>query len=699
MIHYNIYKIGQYFNDNPNAQLREILDQEDLLESKQNIKLFGELNSVTKSPERFWEMLQIINLMPKENEEVIPYKYNLIVISRYPFLVSEIIGSKEELIINYFFDQKGPEEFEFLNMLFKTIDRDFIDNTLAGYVAKILKALIEKRGISLWKYLLNSQKESQYVFKDLIKLLDVPQIAEIIYNLIRLDIIKDEGEEVYIDQRLQLLTRIIDYLQSKSYNGVIVENVSYILQNILTETIDDDERAQFINTILSSSLRYDSIYISKSSSMIKILIIILEYIQRDIQAGENKIFINYLLIQEVGINLVDLLNLDLNLTPFPTSYGANQEPLGQFKLQLVELYLKIVKMNDSQIIPYIQHQNVCFAIMQLILKHQFNNAIQNLFLELIQLVMKNDAYQQIQEAYNAANLMGFFIFLNQQEKYQVGSIKKQITKGYQGMANKLSYILKGDFQDENWTAYLQNHQQIFQNENTYLLGQNPNSYENEEQEEALMQSIKFTSDNNIIKQTEVVEQNNNQQQQQQQQQQQPQQQQQIIQQQIPSIQFQESDQKNIIIQQQEMKVQQDNSTIVSSQKFGEIDNIFQDQEEIKNQNDVNAKIEEVLERDEYKNPDAADRVLNDHVKTKAKNEKNSKSGELEINKCDSRLKRRGTVSYSEKPPKPEKPSSPKKRNSFDQNDKNNEHLTPKNKLCQNQTFSPQQQLQSWDKNK
>lgn len=45
-------------------------------------------------------------------------------------------------------------------MLFKTIDRDFIDNTLAGYVAKILKALIEKRGISLWKYLLNSQKES-----------------------------------------------------------------------------------------------------------------------------------------------------------------------------------------------------------------------------------------------------------------------------------------------------------------------------------------------------------------------------------------------------------------------------------------------------------------------------------------------------------------------------------------------------------
>lgn len=60
--------------------------------------------------------------------------------------MSEIIGSKEELIIDYFFSPRGLEEFEFLNFLFKIIDRDYIDNTLAGYFGKIMKAIIDKRG-------------------------------------------------------------------------------------------------------------------------------------------------------------------------------------------------------------------------------------------------------------------------------------------------------------------------------------------------------------------------------------------------------------------------------------------------------------------------------------------------------------------------------------------------------------------------
>ena len=74
---------------------------------------------------------------------------NLYEYIRYPVIVSELFGSKDELMIDYFFDQKGPEEFEFLNYLFKIVDRDWIDDTLAGYFNKILKAIIDKRGLNV----------------------------------------------------------------------------------------------------------------------------------------------------------------------------------------------------------------------------------------------------------------------------------------------------------------------------------------------------------------------------------------------------------------------------------------------------------------------------------------------------------------------------------------------------------------------
>ncbi|CAD8089731.1 unnamed protein product [Paramecium primaurelia] len=651
-------KFGQFINDNPDVELRILLDQEELLDSKQNIKLFGEF--VTKSPERFWEMLQIINLKQKDNEEVIPNKY--------PFIVSEIIGSKEDQIINYFFDQQGPEEFEFLNLLFKTIDRDYIDNTLAGYMAKILKAIIEKKGLSLWKYLINPQKESQYILKDLIKHLDVLHIADIIFNLIRMDTIREEGAEAYLNQRLQLLLRIIDYMQQKHDNVMIVENVSYILQNILTETIENEERIQFIYYILNSTLNFDSIVVSKSSKLIKIMIIILETIERDNQNGRNNIAYNYSLLQNIAYNLVNLLNLEIYLTPFQTSYGIYQEPLGQFKLQLIEFYLIVLKQNEQNIMPQFSHSNICYQIMQLILKHEFNNAIQNLFVEIISLVMKNNEYNQIKEDYIKANIYGFLIYLNQQQKYQVGSIKKFITKGFQGMANKLSFLLKDDFQEENWNFYIQNQKDIFNIENTYLFGFNPNYVEDAYKEEELIQSIKFTNDqinDTKILQFGKIEQQNTEVIQRDVQQPIEQQNteviqrdvQQTIEQQLP----QKETQQSIIIMEQKSEVQitqTNNSEQLSNLVFGQIDinnNVAQVEsvnpnDEINQSiqideepNNITAEIQKVLKNNKYQDPDYPDRVVNDFYKAKAMNEKNINSGNLDQELIQNRP-RRGTVS-------------------------------------------------------
>ncbi|CAD8197748.1 unnamed protein product [Paramecium pentaurelia] len=633
-------KLRQFINDNPDVELRILLDQEELLDSKQNIKLFGEF--VTKSPERFWEMLEIINLKQKDNEEVIPNKY--------PFIVSEIIGSKEDQIIDYFFDQKGPEEFEFLNLLFKTIDRDFIDNTLAGYMAKILKAIIEKKGLSLWNYLINPQKESQYILKDLIKHLDVLNIADIIFNLIRMDTIREEGAEAYLNQRIQLLLRIIDYMQQKHDNVMIVENVSYILQNILTETIENEERIQFMYYILNSTLNFDSIVISKSSKLIKIMIIILETIERDNQNGENKIVYNYSLLQNIAFNLVNLLNLEIYLTPFQTSYGIYQEPLGQFKLQLIEFYLIVLKQNEQNIMPLFSHSNICYEIMQLILKHEFNNAIQNLFVEIISLVMKNNEYNQIKQDYIKANISGFLIYLNQQQKYQVGSIKKCITKGFQGMANKLSFLLKDDFQEENWNFYISNQKEIFNIENTYLFGFNPNYVEDAQKEEELIQSIKFSTDqiNDTkllqfghieLQNIEVIQRDA----------------QQPIEQQIP----QKETQQNIIIMEQKSEVQitqTNNGEQLSNLVFGQIDINNVAQVEIVNPDDeinqsiqiddeqknITAEIQKVLKLNEYVDPDYPDRVVNDFYKAKAMNEKNFNSGNLDQELLENRP-RRSTV--------------------------------------------------------
>ncbi|CAD8104985.1 unnamed protein product [Paramecium sonneborni] len=485
--------IDQYFKDNPNAKIRDALDQEELLNTKQNCRLFGEY--VTQTPERFWEMLSIIIIIEDDDLESIPKKY--------PFIVSEIIGSKEELIIDYFFSPRGLEEFEFLNFLFKIIDRDYIDNTLAGYFGKIMKAIIDKRGFHLWQYLTYPQKESQNVLEDFIKHLDVHHIADILFNLIRFDTVRQENGDVYLYQRSELLLRIIYYMQNKNYDNLVVENVCYILRNILTEISDNEEKEIFIQQIMNSSLQYNTFFISKSSDLVDLFIVLLDYTQQEHKPIQNRIIYNYTLLQELSYYLVDLLKTQLNLSQFQTTYGINQEPLGQFKLKLIEFYLKVLKLNDLQLINCFQHSYVCLAIMQLIQKHEFNNKIQNLFLEIIQLVMKNQEYNEIKQAYLEANVLGFLEELNSQYKYQVGLIKKQITKGFQGMANQLSYVLKDDFQEEKWQIYINRQQTIFQNENQYLLGQNPN-YINENEEEInnqIVQSMTLSSDQNTIRQS------------------------------------------------------------------------------------------------------------------------------------------------------------------------------------------------------
>ncbi|CAD8119446.1 unnamed protein product [Paramecium sonneborni] len=471
--------LSKFIKENPNAQITEVLDQDDQWDSKQNGKIFGEY--VTQYPERFWEMLKIIYNSEDVDVENIQKKY--------PFFISEIIGRKEEFIIDYFFYSKGPEQCESLNFLFKTIDRDCIDYTQAGYFCKIVKAIIDKRGFDLWQYLINPQKESKNVLEDFIKHLDVFHIADILFNLIRFDTIRNEGDDVFLNQRISLLLRIIDSMQQKSYNSLIVENVCYILKNLLTETNEIKEKEQFISSILNSKLQFSCFPTSKSSELIDLLIVILEQIWQDHNFVNQQGKYNYYLLQEFSYNLVDLLKIELNLPPFQTSYGTYQIPLGQFKIKLIEFYCKVLKQNNLNIINYFQHQNICFTIMELIQKHYFNNSIQNLFLEIVEQVMQNEDQIEIRQAYIDANICGFLQYLNYYERQQVGQIKKQITIGFQGMVNRLSYLLKNEFKEESWQNYINRLQNIFQNENSYLLGQNPNCIEDEETTTNLISSL------------------------------------------------------------------------------------------------------------------------------------------------------------------------------------------------------------------
>lgn len=87
--------------------------------------------------------------------------YLFILLIRYPFMLSEVFASENSQMIDYFFEpDKNVQEWEaheekrvtFLPRLFEFLDADYLNVTSAGYFAKVVGAIIRRRGFDVKYY-------------------------------------------------------------------------------------------------------------------------------------------------------------------------------------------------------------------------------------------------------------------------------------------------------------------------------------------------------------------------------------------------------------------------------------------------------------------------------------------------------------------------------------------------------------------
>ncbi|CAD8203547.1 unnamed protein product [Paramecium octaurelia] len=457
-----------------NCTLETILDEDTLQEIKINgATKFG--NFVTKNIETFSKMVGY--LCVNEDEE-----YNEKTQIRYPFMISEAIGNENIPIIDYLFeaDKSSPnyeqnEEIrrEFLPKIFDILDRDYLNVTLASYLSKVVCAIIRRRGFDLWRFL--SQPEHKSILSNLIKNLDVFHVAEIIEKLIILDTNQEQqdNQTVFLEERSDLLRRVIRVFEYKTHQNDITDNCSHIIIEILNKT-------ELFLSVLNIPEKFFAIALNSSSAtVVSVLITLLEATHRYVQQQQEKnpsyqfSYNQYYPIAQEFKNA--LLAEKISISAFNTTYGLTQQPFSQMKLKLLQLYLTILRFNDIDLINQFDHKGIYAQLMKFIIEYEFNNQLQNHFYEITVFIFDRPQFEDIQNDFLSLDLASFIMKYNRYEKEIIGALNSQIRRGYVGILSKLAYYFIHKFdKNQQWNQYVEEVLESVRNvENQYMLGVNP----------------------------------------------------------------------------------------------------------------------------------------------------------------------------------------------------------------------------------
>ena len=101
----------------------------------------------------------LISYLTQHIYEMTPYKEAY----KYPFIASEILSSKNRLIVRTLFDVPKQEEDNNILNLFKVLDnKDILNTTIPGYIHKIISSHIENE--KLYDNMITNNNNKNYIF-------------------------------------------------------------------------------------------------------------------------------------------------------------------------------------------------------------------------------------------------------------------------------------------------------------------------------------------------------------------------------------------------------------------------------------------------------------------------------------------------------------------------------------------------------
>ncbi|CAD8168025.1 unnamed protein product [Paramecium pentaurelia] len=486
-----------------NLTLETILNEEDILSELKNQSSGKFADFIVQHPNEYNKMINYItnDVTDKEQDKNTSIKY--------PFLISEILGSENEKLINFLFEKQGDisqeeiqnpledqptesqhQEFQqdneklrsnLLPDLLSLLQNDSLLITQAGYFTKIISAIIHKRGYDFWEYLKNNPE----IISNLFKHANIRHITEIFEKLIILDTCQEEHDErLFIQERTLLITRLLKYLKGQSHENTITTNLCESLIEVYKRALMSLDvmivLREILLTIEKPEFFMNLAIHTQNSSVYNLLNIQYEFYLKMSQIEDTHYDIQFSTLYKPILDESSkaLIQKDLFRASFQTTYGVTVKPLGDSKLSLIQLIVQLIQKQELAII--IKNGQIFQQVINLVFDYSTNNQLHILFEKMIVAILDSKNTNLHQLLFEDTNFLNILIKNNGQEERK----KKH---GYQGILTKITNYINSpnvlqqyqivqtaifNIQNE-WLKYVEELKVVNEIEQTWLLGVNP----------------------------------------------------------------------------------------------------------------------------------------------------------------------------------------------------------------------------------
>ncbi|CAD8069128.1 unnamed protein product [Paramecium sonneborni] len=485
-----------------NLTLETILNEEDILAELKNSSSGKFADFIVSHPFEYKKMIHYIT-----NDATDLSDKNTCI--KYPFMISEILGSENEKLINFLFEKQGdtsqeetqissqdqttenqPQDIQndneqlrqmLLPDLLSLLENDSLLITSGGYFAKIISAIIHKRGFDFWAYL----KQYPRIISNLFKHSSIRHITEIFEKLIILDTCQEEHEErFFIEERQNLIVRLLKYLNVQSHSNVIITNICESLIEVYKRVLMSLDGMTVLREILLTVEKpqfFMNLAIQTQNSTVYNLLNVQYDFYNKMSQLENKPYeIDFAAFYRpiLDISAGTLTQQDLFRVSFETTYGAIIKPLGDSKLQLIQLIIQLISRQELAII--IEKGEIFQQVINLVVTYSTNNQLHIIFQKMVEAIVDSKNAHLHELFFEDTNFLKFLITNN-------GTEERTKKYGYKGILTKITNYINSPnvFQQyqiiqsaiasiqNEWLKYIEELKQINEIEQTWLLGINP----------------------------------------------------------------------------------------------------------------------------------------------------------------------------------------------------------------------------------
>jgi len=439
--------------------LEQLLDEEEILQEtkSQNKKLLDFLTE----PETLKKLLTYITIEPKEEDDP-KRKF------KYPFLACEILASEVWAICDAMY-----QDHSLLNVLYGYFEKDPpLNPLLSSYSSRVAGILLQKKVAETIEYM----KERRDIIGQFLKHLGNASVMDLLLKVIQCE---DSNDGVGVLEWL-CTTDLISALVAKfePHNSAEVhENAAQALVDIILVSMNSSSSpliAQIESQVVLEKLFSFILTDELSSGLLHGLTVVIELLRRHVNEQHDnstkveelpslfKLIVAHLPKLHSYLSLKTRTNNRLTVVmPLPS---GEFEPLGFYRLKVIEFFAILIVTNYGSIDAEIMKTGVLSTCLSLFFQYPWNNFLHSTVEQVIQTILDGENEELKIHLLRDAKLLDRICEASRENDEECAK-PKGVRRGYMGHITSISTsiiniatttpsIERLLTSSESWTAYV-----------------------------------------------------------------------------------------------------------------------------------------------------------------------------------------------------------------------------------------------------